>query len=138
MDAIASLGHSDAALASPELETALGDADARAGVADPAIKVTLVDPEVNVSRLEASDECVLREECIDQYLWSVYEHARKVDTVKVQERIKATVKKNGKSRTVTKTVTKLVEPGSDGCRFGRAPSESACTNAMGLTMRAWS
>jgi hypothetical protein len=62
-----------------------------------------------VSPLEASDECVLSEECIDQYLWSVYERARKVDTIKVQERIKATVKKNGKSRTVTKTITKLVD-----------------------------
>src|SRR5262245_57188142 len=109
IDAIASLAHSDAALASPELKTALGDPDARAGVADPAMKVTLVEPEVNVRRLATSDECVLREECIDQYLWSVYEHARKVDSIKVQERIKATVKKNGKSRTVTKTVTKLVD-----------------------------
>jgi len=36
------------------------------------------------------------------------ERTRKVHTIKVQERIKATVKKNGKSRTVTKTVTKLV------------------------------
>jgi hypothetical protein len=62
-----------------------------------------------VSPLEASDECVLTEDCIDQYLWSVYGRTRKVDTIKVQERIKATVKKNGKSRTVTKTVTKLVD-----------------------------
>jgi len=61
-----------------------------------------------VSPLEASDECVLSEECIDQYLWSVYERTRKVDTIKVQERIKTTVKKNGKSRTVTKTITKFV------------------------------
>jgi hypothetical protein len=51
----------------------------------------------------------LTEECIDQYLWSVYERARKVDTIKVQEQIKTTVKKNGKSRSVTKTVTKLVD-----------------------------
>src|SRR4029077_20207309 len=49
-----------------------------------------------------------REKSIDQYLWSVYERARKVDTIKVQEQIKTTVKKNGKSRTVTKTVTKFV------------------------------
>jgi len=70
--------------------------------------VPLAEPEVNVSPLEASDECVLSEECIDQYLWSVYERARKVDTIKVQEQIKTTVKKNGKSRTVTKTVTKFV------------------------------
>jgi hypothetical protein len=61
-----------------------------------------------VSPLEAADECVLTEDCIDQYLWSVYERARKVDTIKVQERVKSTVKKNGKSRTVTKTITKLV------------------------------
>jgi hypothetical protein len=70
--------------------------------------VPLAEPEVNVSPLVASDECVLSEECIDQYLWSVYERAPKVDTIKVEEQIKTTVKKNGKSRTVTKTVTKFV------------------------------
>jgi hypothetical protein len=38
----------------------------------------------------------------------LYERARKVDTIKVQEKIKVTVKKKkGKTRTVTKTVTKL-------------------------------
>jgi hypothetical protein len=107
MDAIAALAPSDAALPGPELGTAL--ADARPTLADPIIKIPLVEPEVNARTLEVSDECVLSEECIDQYLWSVYERARKVDTIKVQERIKATVKMNGKSRTVTKTVTKLVD-----------------------------
>jgi hypothetical protein len=38
----------------------------------------------------------------------VYERAPKVYTIKVEEQIKVTVEKNGKSRTVTKTVTKLV------------------------------
>src|SRR2546430_7791101 len=108
MDAIAALAHSDAALAGPELRTALADPNTRDPVADPVIKVPLAEPEVNVSPLEASDECVLSEECIDQYLWSVYERAPKVDTIKVEEQIKTTVKKNGKSRTVTKTVTKFV------------------------------
>src|SRR6266436_4037060 len=108
IDAIAAFAHSDAALAGPELRTALAAPNTRAAVADPVIKVPLAEPEVNVSPLEASDECVLSEECIDQYLWSVYKRARKVDTIKVQEQIKTTVKKNGKSRTVTKTVTKLV------------------------------
>ena len=109
LDAIAALAHSDAALAGPELRTALADPNTRAALADPVIKVRLAEPEVNVSPLEASDECVLTEECIDQYLWSVYERARKVDTIKVQERIKVTVKKDGKNRTVMKTVTKLVD-----------------------------
>jgi hypothetical protein len=79
-----------------------------AAVADPAIKEPPAKPEANVSPLEASDECVLSEECIDQYLWSVYERARKVDTIKVQEQIETTVKKKGKSRTVKKTITKFV------------------------------
>jgi hypothetical protein len=100
LDAIAALAHSDAALADP---------NARAALADPVVKVPLAEPEVNVSPLEASDECLVTEDCIDQYLWSVYERARKVDTIKVQERIRVTVKKNGKSRTVMKTVTKLVD-----------------------------
>jgi hypothetical protein len=108
IDAIAAFAHSDVALASPELRRALADPNTRAAVADPVIKVPLAEPEVNVSPLEASDECVLSEECIDQYLWSVYERAPKVDTIKVEEQIKTTVKKNGKSRTVTKTVTKFV------------------------------
>src|ERR1043165_3028907 len=80
-----------------------------AAVADPAIKVPPDEPEPNVSPLKAVDDCVLTEECIDQYLWSVYERARKVDTIKVQEQIKTIIKKNGKSRSVTKTVTKLVD-----------------------------
>jgi hypothetical protein len=104
LDAIAALAHSDAPLTGPELKTALADPDARATLADPVIKVPLAEPEVNVSPLEASDECVLTEECIDQYLWSVYERARKVDTIKVEERIKVTVEKDGKSHTVTKKV----------------------------------
>jgi hypothetical protein len=108
LDAIAALAHSDAALASTELRTALADPNTRAAPADPAIKVPLAGAEANVSPLEASDECVLSEECIDQYLWSVYERAPKLDTIKVEEQTKTTVKKNGKSRTVTKTVTKFV------------------------------
>src|SRR6516165_8510368 len=107
IDAIAAFAHSDVALASPELRTAFADPNTRDPVADPVIKGPLAEPEVNVSPLEPSDECVLSEECIDQYLWSVYERPRKVDTIKVQKQIKTTVKKNGKSRTVKKTVTKF-------------------------------
>jgi hypothetical protein len=108
LDAVAALAHSDAALAGPKLKTALADPDARATPADAVIKVPLAEPEVNVNPLEASDECVLTEECIDQYLWSVYQRAPKVDTIKVEERIKVKVEKDGKSHTVTKTVTKFV------------------------------
>jgi len=100
--------HVDAALARMDATAARAHSDAAAAVADPVIKVPLAEPEVNVSPLEAADACVLSEACIDQYLWSVYDRAPKVDTIKVEEQINTTVKKNGKTRTVTKTVTKLV------------------------------
>ena len=62
-----------------------------------------------VSSVETPDECLVAETCTDRYLWSVYQRAPKVDTIKVPERIKVTVKKKGKTRTVIKTVIKLVD-----------------------------
>ena len=58
---------------------------------------------------ETLDECLAREICIDQYLWSVYQRAPKQDTVKMVERRKVTVKVDGKPRTVTKEFTMLVD-----------------------------
>jgi hypothetical protein len=57
---------------------------------------------------EALDACPEPDVCIDQYLWSVYERTPKVDTIKVEERIKVKVKAKGKTRTVTKTLTKYI------------------------------
>jgi hypothetical protein len=59
---------------------------------------------------EALDACHEPDVCIDQYLWSLYERTPKIDTVKVEERIKVKVKnKNkGKTRTVVKTLTKYI------------------------------
>jgi hypothetical protein len=72
------------------------------------------DPVQNAARpavsSEAVDACPKPDVCIDQYLWSLYERTPKVDTVKVEERIKVKVKvKNkGKAQTVVKTLTKYV------------------------------
>jgi len=71
------------------------------------------DPVQNATRpavtSEALDACPEPDVCIDQYLWSLYERTPKVDTIKVEERIKVKVKnKNGKTRTVVKTLTKYV------------------------------
>ena len=59
--------------------------------------------------VETPDECIVPEICIDDYLWSLYQRTPKVDTMKVTERIKVTVKKKGKTRTAIKTITKYVE-----------------------------
>jgi hypothetical protein len=61
------------------------------------------------SAIERLDECPVPEICIDQYLWSLYERAPKVDARKVVEQIKETVTKNGKTHTITKKTIKYVE-----------------------------
>ena len=57
---------------------------------------------------EALDACSESDVCTDQYLWSLYERTPKVDTIKVEERIKVKVKSKGKTRTVVKTQTKYI------------------------------
>jgi hypothetical protein len=70
------------------------------------------DPVQNAARpagsSEALDGCPEPDVCIDQYLWSLYERTPKVDTVKVEERIKVKVKKKDKTQTVVKTLTKYI------------------------------
>jgi hypothetical protein len=55
------------------------------------------------------DECALVQTCIDRYLWSLYERTRKIDTIKVSEQIKVSVKLKGKTKIVSKTITKLLD-----------------------------
>jgi hypothetical protein len=62
-----------------------------------------------VSTIEINEECLVAEICIDRYLWALYERAPKVDTIKVEERRKVTVKRRGKKVTVTRTFTRRVD-----------------------------
>jgi hypothetical protein len=62
-----------------------------------------------VPSAEPLDECLVVEICIDDYLWTLYERTQKVDANKIVERKKVTVKKNGKTRTVVKSSTKVVD-----------------------------
>jgi hypothetical protein len=57
--------------------------------------------------IKAADECP-SDLCIDQYLWSLYQRARKVDTIKVVEQRKASVVKKGKLHTIIQKIVKLV------------------------------
>jgi hypothetical protein len=70
------------------------------------VQIYPVEPNIT---LEIPDERLLQEVCVDRYLWSVYERAPKEDTIRVSERKKVTVKKKGKTQTITKTVMKLVD-----------------------------
>jgi hypothetical protein len=110
----AALAHSGVARSDSYATVALADPDVRLVFPEPGAATALADqaafaaPDVKASPLETSDECLLAEDCIDQYLWSIYQRARKVDTIKVPDRISMNVKRKGKTRTVTRTVIKLV------------------------------
>ena len=98
---IVDIGNRDAALANPDptpptILAALPPAD------------PMQESKPAASSFEVLEACPEPEVCIDQYLWSLYERAPKVDTAKVTERIKVTVKKKGKTREVVKTLTKYV------------------------------
>lgn len=83
----------------PSTELAmLTPADAVAGDAQPAIPL-----------LEINEECLVVEVCIDRYLWALYERAPKIDAIKVHEQRKVTIKRKGKTKTVTRTFTKRVD-----------------------------
>ena len=67
------------------------------------------DTTETASSTQTLDKCPVREACVEQYLWSVYQRALKQDTIKLVERRKVTVKLKGKPRVVIKEFTKLVD-----------------------------
>jgi hypothetical protein len=108
-----------AALDEPEsiVEAALPDSSQMLPPETPPVQVATAstpDPVPNdtqeaVSSVEILDECLVADICIDRYLWALYQRTPKVDTIKVHERRKVTIKKKGKMVTVTKSFTKLVD-----------------------------
>ena len=77
----------------------------------PVTPASTPDPLPNdaVDSVEILDECLVADACIDRYLWALYQRTPKMDTIKVTERRKVTVRKKGKTRTVTKSFTKRVD-----------------------------
>jgi hypothetical protein len=69
----------------------------------------LQDPKDAVRSIEILHECLAADICIDRYLWALYQRTPKEDTIKVQEPRKVTVEKKGKTVTVTKSFTELVD-----------------------------
>ncbi len=65
-------------------------------------------PKPDARPLETAKDCGLDLNCIDDYLWALYEKTPKLDTNKETEKVKKTVKKKGKLRTFFATITKYV------------------------------
>jgi len=83
----------------------------------PSVEMAMVTPtdpvpesaQPAVTTIEINEECLVAEICIDRYLWALYERAPKIDAIKVHERRKVTVKRKGKTVTVTRTFTRRVD-----------------------------
>jgi hypothetical protein len=76
----------------------------------PEAKVTVAalepdDASPSAGSIEAHDECLVPDSCVDRYLWTLYQRTPKEDAVTTRERKQVTVKKKGKLVTVTKTFT---------------------------------
>jgi hypothetical protein len=55
------------------------------------------------------DECFAMDACIDRYLWALYQRTPKEDSIKVEDRRAVTIKRRGKTVTVMRSFTKLVD-----------------------------
>ncbi len=87
-----------------------GAALAQADITTGSMGANLVETSsIDMSVVDSVDECMVAQICIDRYLWSLYQRTRKIDTIKVPEQTKVMVTRKGKTRTVTKTIMKLVE-----------------------------
>src|SRR5712664_4394408 len=88
----------------------VGAALAQADIATGSMGANSVETSsIDLSVVDSVDECMVAQICIDRYLWSLYERTRKIDTIRVPEQTKVTVTRKGKTKTVTKTTTKLVD-----------------------------
>jgi hypothetical protein len=67
------------------------------------------DAKEAVSSIEIVDECLVVDICVDRYLWALYQRTPKEDSIKVNEQRKVTVKRRGKTKTVTRSFTRLVD-----------------------------
>jgi hypothetical protein len=92
-------------LAPPAFPQADSNTDAKADLTAETYAAALAD----TSELDAADECMVAQICIDRYLWSLYARTPKLDSLKVPEVIKITVKRKGKMKVVRKTIFKVVD-----------------------------
>src|SRR5207245_3599946 len=59
--------------------------------------------------IEVFDECFAVDVCVDRYLWALYQRTPKEDTVKVEEKRQVTIKRKGKTLTVTRTFSRRAD-----------------------------
>lgn len=66
-------------------------------------------PSPSADNVAVLDECFAMDACIDRYLWTLYQRTPKEDSIKVEERRAVSIKRRGKTVTVMRSFTKLVD-----------------------------
>jgi hypothetical protein len=84
-----------------------GDAS-EATIAAPATTASIA-PKINPASDRSIEECAAIDACVDDYLWVLYQRAPKEDAVKVVQKRSVTVQVEGKTKTVTKEFTTVVD-----------------------------
>jgi hypothetical protein len=78
----------------------------------PAVTVAIAAPRDIRDAVDSAailDECPVVDNCIDRYLFALYQRTPKQDSIKLDEQRKVTVKRKGKTVTVTRTFSTVVD-----------------------------
>jgi hypothetical protein len=74
-----------------------------------ATAATPADSSQTAEPIEIVDDCLIIDTCVDRYLWTLYQHAPKEDSVKTEQRRQVTIKKKHKLVTVTRSFTTVTD-----------------------------
>jgi hypothetical protein len=77
--------------------------------------------------IEIDDECLVMDICVDRYLWQLYQRTKKEDSVRESTQKQVTIKRKGKSITVTRTTSFVVDED-----FGWKDPKAATNAGMSL------
>jgi hypothetical protein len=67
------------------------------------------DRSTDVTSVQMLDECLVAAICIDRFLWKLYLRTPKVDDGEVYERKEVTIRRNGRTLTISRQVAKTVD-----------------------------
>ncbi len=79
-----------------------------AAIAEPPTTASIT-PKTDTVSDQSSNECATHDDCVDEYLWKLYQRAPKEDAVKVVQKRSVTIKVDGKSKTVMKEFSTVVD-----------------------------
>jgi len=69
----------------------------------------LAQPRLDLAAIDAVDECLVPQICVDRYLWLLYDRTPKLDSLKLTDKKKVVVKRKGKPKIVTITTIRIVD-----------------------------